>query len=53
MEGQIGTVAAGACADLLVLDGNPLDDIGRLAEPAGHVRLIMKAGRVVRDSRES
>ncbi|MEY9842325.1 hypothetical protein ABH941_007611 [Streptacidiphilus sp. EB103A] len=27
MEGQIGTLAVGAHADLLVLDGSPLDDI--------------------------
>ena len=49
MEGQIGVVAPGAFADLLVVDGNPLDDIGLLTRPEASLRLIMKAGRVYRD----
>ena len=47
MEGQIGVVAPGAYADLLVIDGNPLDDIGLLAEPEAHVKMVLKAGEVV------
>ena len=31
MAGEIGCVAPGACADLLVVDGDPLADIGLLA----------------------
>jgi imidazolonepropionase-like amidohydrolase len=46
MEGQIGVIAPGAWADLLVVDGNPLEDIGVLAEPEHHLRVVMKAGRV-------
>jgi len=49
MEGQIGTIAPGAFADLLVLDGNPLEDVNILAEPTRHVRMLVKAGRVVID----
>jgi imidazolonepropionase-like amidohydrolase len=33
MAGEIGTLAPGAHADLLVLDGDPLEDIGLLADP--------------------
>lgn len=33
MSGQVGVVAPGATADLLIIDGNPLDDVGILAEP--------------------
>jgi imidazolonepropionase-like amidohydrolase len=49
MEGQIGVVAPGAYADLLVVDGNPLEDIGVLSEPDRHVQLVMAAGRIFRD----
>lgn len=43
MQGRIGTVAEGALADLLVLDGNPLDDITVL-EDAQALRLILRDG---------
>lgn len=49
MEQHIGTIAPGAYADLLVLDANPLDDIGVLADPEQHLRMVMKAGRVYHD----
>ncbi|MFZ0996149.1 MAG: amidohydrolase family protein [Candidatus Dormiibacterota bacterium] len=49
LEGKVGQIVEGAHADLLVLDANPLDDIKVLSEPALHLKLIMKAGRIVRD----
>jgi imidazolonepropionase-like amidohydrolase len=49
MEGQIGTIAPGAYADLLVVDANPLEDINVLAEPHAHIRKLVKAGRVIID----
>jgi imidazolonepropionase-like amidohydrolase len=49
MEGQVGVIQPGAFADLLIVDGNPLEDIGVLADPAGHLQLVMKAGQVIRD----
>jgi len=49
LDGRIGVVAPGAWADLLVVDGNPLEDIGVLAEPEQHLRLVMKGGRVYHD----
>jgi imidazolonepropionase-like amidohydrolase len=49
MEGQIGVIAPGAYADVLVVDANPLEDIGVLADPETHLQLIMKAGCVYRD----
>jgi imidazolonepropionase-like amidohydrolase len=45
----MGTIAPGAFADVLVVDGNPLDDINLLAEPRSHVRMVVKTGRVVID----
>jgi imidazolonepropionase-like amidohydrolase len=49
MSGQIGVVAPGAYADLIVVDANPLEDIGVLAEPESHLRMVMKAGQVYVD----
>jgi imidazolonepropionase-like amidohydrolase len=46
MENQVGTICPGAYADLLVVDRNPLEDIGVLAEPSAHLQLVMKAGRI-------
>jgi imidazolonepropionase-like amidohydrolase len=48
-EGELGVVAPGALADLLVVDGNPLDDIRVLTTPARTLRLIMKDGQVFKN----
>ena len=45
MSGKLGVVAAGAFADLLVVDGNPLDDLGLLQIQGAHLRAILKGGR--------
>ncbi len=47
--GELGIVAVGALADLLVVDGDPLQDVALLADPESSLQLIMKGGRVVRD----
>ncbi len=49
MEGQIGVVRAGALADLIVVDGDPLEDVAVLSRPATSVKLVMQGGRVVRN----
>ena len=46
MEGQLGVVAEGAIADLLVVDRSPLEDITVLAAPDRNLRLVMKEGVV-------
>jgi imidazolonepropionase-like amidohydrolase len=43
---ELGVVAPGAYADLLVVDGNPLDDIRVLTTPESTLKLVMKAGQV-------
>ncbi|MBV9354388.1 MAG: amidohydrolase family protein [Chloroflexi bacterium] len=43
---ELGVVAPGAYADLLVVDGNPLDDIRVLTTPAATLKLVMKDGKV-------
>jgi imidazolonepropionase-like amidohydrolase len=47
-EGQLGTHAAGAHADVIVLGGDRLEDIGLLADPAAHMPLVIQASVVVR-----
>ena len=44
-EGQLGCIAPGAISDILVVDGNPLENIGLLAGHGEHYRAIMKDGR--------
>ncbi len=48
MEGEIGTVEEGKLADLLVVEGNPLEDIAVL-QNRDNLKLIMKGGRVVKN----
>ncbi len=45
--GSLGVVAEGALADLLVVDGNPLESLQVLAQPQRHLRLIVKEGAIV------
>jgi imidazolonepropionase-like amidohydrolase len=42
--GELGCVAPGAIADLLLVEGNPLQDINLLQEQGRHLSVIMKAG---------
>ena len=44
MEGEVGVVAPGARADLLAVDGNPLEDLGVLQKPETFLKAIMKDG---------
>lgn len=47
MEGEIGVVAPGAYADLLVVDGDPLTDATVFAEPASHLKVIVRQGDIM------
>jgi imidazolonepropionase-like amidohydrolase len=49
MAGQIGCVAPGAFADLLVVDGDPLQDISLLAADGQHLRAILRDGEFVKN----
>jgi len=49
MPGQLGIVAEGALADLIVADGNPLADVTVLADPQRRLKLVMQGGAVRRD----
>jgi imidazolonepropionase-like amidohydrolase len=44
MEGLVGTVAPGAYADLIVVDGDPLRDLSLLTGQGRHMPMIMQGG---------
>jgi imidazolonepropionase-like amidohydrolase len=48
-EGRIGVLAAGALADVLLVDGDPTSSIGMWLQPERGIRLLMQGGRIVRD----
>lgn len=50
MAGQLGAIAPGAFADLLVVEGNPLDDIALLATDSNAIVQIWSRGRRVDSS---
>jgi len=44
-EGKLGTLKAGAYADLLLIDGDPLKNLGLFQEQGKYLAAIMKGGR--------
>lgn len=48
--GMLGVVAEGALADLLLVDGNPLENIELIADPDQNFRLIMKDGVIYKNT---
>jgi imidazolonepropionase-like amidohydrolase len=49
MKGEIGTIAKGAHADLIIVDGDPLADISLLLGDGKHMPLIMRGGHVFKE----
>jgi len=49
-RGKLGVVEAGALADLLLVDGNPLQDINLVADPAKNFVVIMKDGNIYKNA---
>ena len=47
--GKLGVVEEGALADLLLVDGNPLENIKLVADPAKNFVVIMKDGRIYKN----
>ncbi len=48
LENDIGTIEPGKLADLVVLEGNPLENISLLAEPE-NLKVIMKEGILIKE----
>jgi imidazolonepropionase-like amidohydrolase len=48
--GKLGVIEQGAFADLLVVDGNPLDDITLITKPEESLAIIMKDGTIYKNT---
>lgn len=49
-RGKLGVIREGALADLIIVDGDPMEDVTLLADPATNIRLIMKDGQVYKNT---
>lgn len=49
-QGKIGVIEPDAFADLLVIDGDPISDIHLIADPEKNLKLIMKDGRIYKNT---
>jgi imidazolonepropionase-like amidohydrolase len=48
--GKIGVIEADAYADLLLVDGDPIADIRLIADPEKNLKIIMKDGRIYKNT---
>src|SRR5262245_31742757 len=48
--GRLGVVQEGALADLLLIDGDPLSNIALIADPEKNLLVIMKDGKIYKNS---
>jgi imidazolonepropionase-like amidohydrolase len=48
--GKLGVVEVGALADLLLVDGDPIADLTLVADPHKNFKLIMKGGRIYKNT---
>jgi imidazolonepropionase-like amidohydrolase len=53
MQDKLGRIMAGAHADVLVVDGNPLKSVDCLLGQGEHIPLVMKDGRIFVNELES
>ena len=48
--GKLGVVEEGAIADLLLVDGDPTKDLSLVADPRKNFKVIMKDGKIYKNS---
>ena len=48
--GKLGVIEKGALADLIVVDGDPLENLRLVADPDRNFLVIMKDGRIVKNT---
>jgi len=49
-DGPLGVVLEGAYADLLLVDGNPLENVDLVADPGKNFVMIMKDGKIYKNT---
>jgi imidazolonepropionase-like amidohydrolase len=49
-QGPLGVIKEGAYADILLVDGNPLDDVSILGDDGRNLALIMKDGVIYKNT---
>lgn len=49
-SGKPGELSEGAYADLIIVDGNPLENIDLVGDPETNFKLIMKGGKVYKNT---
>ena len=47
LQGEVGTLRAGAAADIIAVSGNPVSDVAVLADPHHNLKLVVHDGRVI------
>jgi imidazolonepropionase-like amidohydrolase len=50
LDGPLGVIQEGAYADILVVKGNPLEDVEMLGDAENNIGLIMKDGKVYKNT---
>ena len=50
--GKLGVIEKGAMADLLIYSSNPMADVAIVANPEDNLLLIMKDGKIVKNTIE-
>ncbi|TIW05046.1 MAG: amidohydrolase family protein, partial [Mesorhizobium sp.] len=48
--GKLGVIEEGALADLLLVEGNPLENLDVVADPANNFKIIMKDGLIYKNT---
>lgn len=51
-EGPIGVIEEGAYADLILVDGNPLENLDLVADAETNFSVIMKDGKIYKNTLE-
>lgn len=49
-QGKLGEITEGAYADLIIIDGNPLENIKLIENPDSNFKLIMKDGNIFKNT---